>query len=223
VEILVVEDEAGIADFLERGLAAEGFAVRTAGDGIEGQRLALEEGFDLVVLDRMLPGRDGLEVLAAIRGAKPALPVILLTALDETTEKIAGLESGATDYVTKPFSFDELVARVVAHLRQADAETTTTLEASGIRLDLLSREATRGDQTVKLPAREADLLAFLMRRPGQVCSQQEILRAVWGFDHDPGTNLVPVYIGYLRRKLNAPGSPAPIETVRSAGYQLVEP
>jgi DNA-binding response OmpR family regulator len=223
VEILVVEDEAGIADFLERGLAAEGFAVRTAADGIEGQRLALEEGFDLVVLDRMLPGRDGLEVLAAIRGAKPALPVILLTALDETAEKIAGLESGATDYVTKPFSFDELVARVRAHLRQADAETTTTLAASGIRLDLLSREANRGDQTVKLPAREADLLAFLMRRPGQVCSQQEILRAVWGFDHDPGTNLVPVYIGYLRRKLDAPGSQAPIETVRSAGYRLVEP
>ena len=219
----MVEDEAGIADFLERGLAAEGFAVRTAADGIEGQRLALEEGIDLVVLDRMLPGRDGLEVLAAIRGAKPALPVILLTALDETAEKIAGLESGATDYVTKPFSFDELVARVRAHLRQADAETTTTLEASGIRLDLLSREASRGDQTIKLPAREADLLAFLMRRPGQVCSQPEILRAVWGFDHDPGTNLVPVYIGYLRRKLDAPGSPAPIETVRSAGYRLVEP
>ena len=219
----MVEDEAGIADFLERGLAAEGFAVRTAADGIEGQRLALEEGIDLVVLDRMLPGRDGLEVLAAIRGAKPALPVILLTALDETAEKIAGLESGATDYVTKPFSFDELVARVRAHLRQADAETTTTLEASGIRLDLLSREASRGDRTVKLPAREADLLAFLMRRPGQVCSQPEILRAVWGFDHDPGTNLVPVYIGYLRRKLDAPGSPAPIETVRSAGYRLVEP
>ncbi len=219
----MVEDEAGIADFLERGLAAEGFAVRTAADGIEGQRLALEEGFDLVVLDRMLPGRDGLEVLAAIRAAKPALPVILLTALDETAEKIAGLESGATDYVTKPFSFDELVARVRAHLRQADAETTTTLEASGIRLDLLSREASRGSQTVKLPAREADLLAFLMRRPGQVCSQQEILSAVWGFDHDPGTNLVPVYIGYLRRKLDAPGSPAPIETVRSAGYRLVEP
>ena len=149
--------------------------------------------------------------------------MILLTALDETAEKIAGLESGATDYVTKPFSFDELVARVRAHLRQADAETTTTLEASGIRLDLLSREASRADQTVKLPAREADLLAFLMRRPGQVCSQQEILRAVWGFDHDPGTNLVPVYIGYLRRKLDAPGSPAPIETVRSAGYRLVEP
>ena len=219
----MVEDEAGIADFLERGLAAEGFAVRTAADGIEGQRLALEEGIDLVVLDRMLPGRDGLEVLAAIRGAKPALPVILLTALDETAEKIAGLESGATDYVTKPFSFDELVARVRAHLRQADAETTTTLAASGIRLDLLSREATRGERTIRLPAREADLLAFLMRRPGQVCSQPEILRAVWGFDHDPGTNLVPVYIGYLRRKLDAPGSPAPIETVRSAGYRLVEP
>jgi DNA-binding response OmpR family regulator len=222
VEILIVEDEAAITDFLERGLAAEGFAVRTAADGEAGARLALEASVDLVILDRMLPRRDGLEVLAAIRAAKPALPVILLTAKGEVADRVAGLESGASDYVTKPFSFEELLARVRAQLRQAGSETATTLEAAGIRLDLLSRRAERGGASVHLADREAALLAFLMRRRGQVCSQKEILAAVWGYDHDPGTNVVQVYVGYLRRKLARPGSPAPIETVRSAGYRLGE-
>jgi two-component system, OmpR family, response regulator len=220
MEILVVEDEEAIADFLARGLTAEGFTVRVAADGIEGQRLALKAGVDLVILDRMLPGREGIEVLAAIREAKPALPVILLTARDEVGDRVEGLEAGATDYVVKPFSFEELLARVRAHLRQADAETTTVLEAGGIRLDLLSRQAEREGRSVRLPEREAELLAFLMRRAGQVCAQREILAAVWGYDHDPGTNLVPVYVGYLRRKLARADSPAPIETVRSAGYRL---
>ncbi len=220
MEILVVEDEAAIADFLERGLEAEGFAVRTAADGIEGERLALGGGFDLVILDRMLPGRDGLEVLAAIRREKPTLPVIVLTAKGEIADRVEGLDAGATDYVTKPFAFEELLARIRAHLRQASAEATTTLEAGGIQLDLLSRQATRNGASVRLPEREAELLAFLMRRAGQVCTQREILTAVWGYDHDPGTNVVQVYIGYLRRKLGEPGSPAPIETVRSVGYRL---
>jgi DNA-binding response OmpR family regulator len=217
VEILVVEDEAAIADFLERGLEAEGFAVRTAADGVEGERLALSDAFDLVILDRMLPGRNGVEVLIAIRREKPTLPVILLTAKGEVADRVEGLDAGATDYVTKPFSFAELLARVRAHLRQAGAEETTTLEAGGIQLDLLSRQAERNGISVRLPEREAELLAFLMRRAGQVCTQREILTSVWGYDHDPGTNVVQVYIGYLRRKL---GEPAPIETVRSVGYRL---
>ncbi len=220
MEILVVEDEAAIADFLERGLEAEGLAVRTAADGIEGERLALGGGFDLVILDRMLPGRDGLEVLAAIRRERPTLPVIVLTAKSEIANRVEGLDAGATDYVTKPFAFEELLARIRAHLRQASAEATTMLEAGGIQLDLLSRQATRNGASVRLPEREAELLAFLMRRAGQVCTQREILTAVWGYDHDPGTNIVQVYIGYLRRKLGGPGSPAPIETVRSVGYRL---
>jgi DNA-binding response OmpR family regulator len=220
MEILVVEDEAGIADFLARGLEAEGYGVTVAADGIAGERLALSPGTDLVVLDRMLPGRDGIEVLGAIRRSKPALPVILLTAKADVTDKVEGLDLGAVDYVTKPFAFDELLARIRARLREADAASETTLDAGGVRLDLLTREATRGDRVVRLPNREAELLAYLMRHAGRVCDRDEILSAVWGYEHDPGTNVVQVYVGYLRRKLGLPGSPAPIETVRSVGYRF---
>lgn len=222
MEILIVEDETAIADFLERGLRGEGFAVQSVGDGAEGERLALDHAFDLVVLDRMLPSRDGLEVLAAIRRTKPALPVIVLTARTEVADRVEGLDRGATDYVTKPFSFEELAARVRAHLRRADAETAATLEAGGIRLDLVSRRAEREGLAVDLPRREAELLAYLMRHAGRVCTHEEILAGVWGYDHDPGTNIVQVYIRYLRRKLGRPDSPAPIKTVRSVGYKLSE-
>lgn len=222
MEILIVEDESAIADFLQRGLSREGFIVRAVADGAEGERLALDRAFDLVVLDRMLPGRDGLEVLAAIRRSKPALPVIVLTAKAEVADRIEGLDQGATDYVTKPFSFEELAARVRAHLRQAGSEATTTLEAAGIRLDLVARRAEREGVAVDLPKREAELLAYLMRHAGRVCTHEEILAAVWEYDHDPGTNIVQVYVRYLRRKLDRPGSPTPIETVRSVGYKLSE-
>ena len=222
MEILVVEDESAIADFLERGLRREGFAVQAVADGCEGERLALNHAFDLIVLDRMLPGRNGLEVLAAIRRSKPALPVIMLTARAEVADRVEGLDRGATDYVTKPFSFEELAARVRAHLRQADSEAATTLEAGGIRLDLVERRAERGGVAVDLPKREAELLAYLMRHAGRVCTHEEILAAVWEYDHDPGTNIVQVYVGYLRRKLGRPDSAAPIETVRAVGYKLSE-
>ncbi|HEV7400177.1 MAG TPA: response regulator transcription factor [Solirubrobacterales bacterium] len=220
MEILVVEDEAGIADFLARGLEAEGFGVTIAADGIVGERLALSSGADLVVLDRMLPGRDGIEVLGAIRRSKPALPVILLTAKADVDDRVEGLDLGAADYLAKPFAFDELLARIRARLREADDASETTLDAGGIRLDLLTREATRGDHVVRLPNRETELLAYLMRHAGRVCDRDEILSAVWGYEHDPETNVVQVYVGYLRRKLGLPGSPAPIETVRSVGYRL---
>jgi DNA-binding response OmpR family regulator len=222
MEILVVEDEAGIADFLARGLEAEGYGVSVAGDGAAGERLALSSDTDLVVLDRMLPGRDGIEVLAAIRRAKPALPVILLTAKGDVADRVEGLDLGATDYMTKPFAFDELLARIRARLRESGEGSETTLEAAGIRLDLLSREATREGHAVRLPDREAELLAYLMRHAGRVCRREEILSAVWDYEHDPGTNVVQVYVGYLRRKLGRPGSPLPLETVRSVGYRLSE-
>jgi DNA-binding response OmpR family regulator len=222
MEILIVEDEAGIADFLARGLEAEGYGVTVATDGIAGERLALSSATDLVILDRMLPGRDGIEVLAAIRRAKPAVPVILLTAKAEVADRVEGLDLGATDYVTKPFAFDELLARIRARFRESGSGSETSLEAAGIRLDLLTREASRGDRVVRLPEREAELLAHLMRHAGRVCSREEILSAVWEYEHDPGTNVVQVYVGYLRRKFGLPGSPAPIETVRSVGYRLRE-
>jgi DNA-binding response OmpR family regulator len=223
MEILIVEDEAGIADFLARGLEAEGYDVTVAADGLAGERLALSPGTDLVVLDRMLPGRDGIEVLASIRSAKPTLPVILLTAKAEVADRVEGLDLGATDYVTKPFAFDELLARIRARFRESADGSETSLEAGGIRLDLLTREATRNGHAIRLPDRESELLAYLMRHTDRVCTREEILAAVWGYDHDPGTNVVQVYVGYLRRKLGAPGSPAPIETVRSVGYRLSEP
>ncbi len=221
MKILVVEDEAGIADFLERGLRAEGYEVEVVGDGEAGARRAVEPEIEMVVLDRMLPGIDGIEVLARVRRVRPALPVIMLTARGEVADRVEGLDSGATDYVTKPFAFDELLARIRAHLRSTDPETT--LEAAGIRLDLVARTAQRGGVTTELPKREVDLLAHLMRNQGRAVTREELHAAVWGYDHDPGTNIAQVYVGYLRRKLARPGSPAPIETLRGVGYRLREP
>ncbi len=223
MEILVVEDEAGIADFLERGLRAEGYGVRVAGDGEAGARLALDPEVDLVILDRMLPGADGLEVLDRVRRSRPLLPVIMLTAKAEIADRVEGLDRGATDYVTKPFAFEELLARIRARLRDGDASSETVLEAAGVKLDLLTREAEREGEATRLPEREADLLAYLMRHAGRVCTREDLLSAVWGYEHDPGTNIVQVYIGYLRRKLARPGSPAPIETLRATGYRLRAP
>jgi DNA-binding response OmpR family regulator len=144
----------------------------------------------------------------------------MLTARAEVADRVEGLDLGATDYLTKPFAFDELLARIRARLREAGEASETTLEAGGVRLDLLTREATRGERTVRLPDREAKLLAHLIRNAGHVCSRDELLSAVWDYDHDPGTNVVQVYVGYLRRRLELPGAPAPIETVRGAGYRL---
>jgi DNA-binding response OmpR family regulator len=146
--------------------------------------------------------------------------VIVLTAKAEIADRVEGLDLGATDYMTKPFAFEELAARVRANLRQPAAEVATELEAGGIRLDLLTRRAERNGLSARLSERESDLLAHLMRHAGKVCSQREILAAVWGYDHDPGTNIVQVYVGYLRRRLALPGSPVPIETVRSVGYRI---
>jgi DNA-binding response OmpR family regulator len=221
MRILVVEDEAAIADFLQRGLQAEGHAVGCAYDGPDGERQAIHDDVDLVILDVMLPGRDGFAVLQGIRRVKPALPVIMLSARAEVEDRVAGLDLGATDYVTKPFSFEELAARVRAHLRAPHQRDATALEAAGIRLDLLTRRVERDGEPVRLSAKEFELLAYFLRNPERALSRQQILSAVWGYDFDPGTNVVEVYVRYLRRKLALPGRPAPIETVRSVGYRLV--
>ncbi|MFN8159467.1 MAG: response regulator transcription factor [Solirubrobacterales bacterium] len=221
MRVLIVEDEAAIADFVRRGLEAEGYEVRVAADGVEGERLALEGSADLVILDRMLPRKDGMDVLSAIRRADPALPVILLTARGEVSDRVEGLDRGATDYLAKPFAFEELAARVRAHLRRPEAGQPTRLEGAGVELDLIRRTARRDGEPVHLSAREFDLLAYLMSRPGEVVPRERILSAVWGYDHDPGTNVVQVYVGYLRRRLGVAGADVPIETVRSVGYRFI--
>ena len=218
--ILVIEDEPGIVDFLERGLEAHGFAVRSALDGTSGCELAVRENVELVVLDMMLPGRSGLEVLAALREAKPSLPVIVLTARGEVEDRVTGLDAGAVDYVIKPFSLNELVARIRAQLRVAAQSPTTTLSGGDIEVNLLTREVRRGGEKVRLSTTEFELLAYLLRNRGRVLSREQILRAVWGYDHDPGTNVVDVYIGYLRRKLGTRERPDAIVTVRSVGYRF---
>jgi DNA-binding response OmpR family regulator len=221
--ILVIEDEPGILDFLKRGLQAEGFAVETSADGSEGERRALRENFDAIVLDLMLPGHSGLEVLASVHKSKPDLPVIVLTARGEIEDRVAGLDAGAVDYLVKPFSMAELLARVRAQLRvaaQASLSSATTLRGADIEVNLLTRKARRAEETVLLSTTEFELLAYLLRHAGRVLSREQILSAVWGYEHDPATNIVDVYIGYLRRKLHRPDSPAPIFTVRAVGYRL---
>jgi DNA-binding response OmpR family regulator len=218
--ILVIEDEPGIVDFLERGLRGQGFEVISEYDGLQGSVTAMGEDVDLVVLDLMLPGRSGHEVLKAVRDAKPALPVIVLTALGEVEHRIAGLDAGAVDYLTKPFSLNELAARIRAQLRAVAQAPRTTLAAGDIEVDLLTREVRRGGEVVRLSSTEFELLTYLMHNHGDVLSREQILREVWGYDYDPGGNVVDVYVGYLRRKLRKPGRSAPIVTVRSLGYRL---
>jgi DNA-binding response OmpR family regulator len=222
--ILVIEDEPGIVDFLERGLAAQGFEVISEADGPSGIDRALAEDVDLVVLDMMLPGASGLEVLDRLHAAKPALPVIALTALGEVDDRVAGLDAGAADYLTKPFSLTELAARIRAQLRIAAQVPQTSLAGGGIDVNLLTREVRRGGRPVRLSTTEFELLTYLMRNRGRVLTREQILRAVWGYDYDPGTNVVDVYVGYLRRKLAGPGSDStdgvPISTIRSVGYRF---
>jgi DNA-binding response OmpR family regulator len=218
--VLLVEDEPGIVDFVRRGLQATGFAVEVAFDGIEGERLVLSESFDAIVLDLMLPGRSGLDILASARGAKSNVPVIVLTARGEIEDRVAGLDAGAVDYLVKPFSMAELVARVRAQLRAYTQTSTTTLSADGIEANLLTRRVHRDGRAITLSSTEFELLALLLRHRGRVLSREHILSSVWGYQHDPQTNVVDVYIGYLRRKLGRPDDPAPIFTVRRVGYRL---
>lgn len=218
--VLLIEDEPGIVDFVRRGLEAQGFAVEAALDGDTGERLALNGSFDAIVLDLMLPGRSGLEILTAVRRAMPSLPVIVLTARGEIEDRVEGLEAGAVDYLVKPFSLAELVARVRAQLRVVAHVSSSSLRAEDIEVDLLTRKVQRAGRSVALSTTEFELLVYLLRHHGQVVSREQILSSVWGYEHDPATNVVDVYVGYLRRKLGRPGEPAPIFTVRAVGYRL---
>lgn len=230
MRLLVIEDERTLAGFVEQSLRAEGYAVTVCADGRSGEAAALTGDYALVLLDLTLPGRDGIEVLREIRLRLPELPVIVLTARAAIEQRVLGLDLGATDYVTKPFSLEELLARVRAHLRAPGQRESSVLEQAGLRMDLRTRRVEHHGREVQLTAREFELLAYLMRHPDQVLSREQILNAVWGFDFDPGTKVLEVYVGYLRRKLGTNGvddgaenGAGTIETVRNVGYRLRVP
>ncbi len=214
--ILIAEDEARIASFLEKGLRANGFATTVASDGHEAVALAGSGSFDLLILDLGLPGRDGVDVLGELRGSGSKLPVVILTARDSVRDMVAGLEGGADDYITKPFRFEELLARVRVRLRGERAPEETVLEAGGASLDLRTRRISVGDVPSDLSAREFALAEMFFRHPGQVLSREQLLSHVWGYDFDPRSNVVDVYVGYLRRKLGKNR----IASVRGMGYRL---
>lgn len=223
MRVLIVEDEPGIVRMLERGLSAQGYSCLSAEDGETGLRMALEEDVDVVLLDIMLPGLDGREVLRRLRLRRPGLPVLMLTARDEVETKVGSLDAGADDYLTKPFAFEELLARIRALVRRADQPESTTLRAGDLKVDLLSHRVWRGGRQIELSSREFSLLEYLMRHPRQVLSRQQILSAVWDYAFDPGSNVVDVYVRYLRRKIDHPGEPSLITTVRGAGYRFDPP
>jgi DNA-binding response OmpR family regulator len=223
MRILVIEDERTLAGFVEHSLQANGYAVTVCHDGEAGEAAALTGDYALVLLDLTLPGKDGLDVLSAIRVRLPDLPVIALTARAAIEQRVEGLDRGANDYVAKPFSLEELLARVRAQLRSPGQPESAVLDVAGIRMDLRTRRVDRAGRDVRLTAREFEVLAYLMRHPDQVLSREQILNAVWGFDFDPGTKVLEVYIGYLRRKLGVTNGADPIETVRNVGYRLRVP
>ena len=217
MKLLVVEDEARIAAFLEKGLTAHGFTVEWARTGTDALRLGVAPGVALVILDLKLPDLDGLEVLAGLRQRGATMPVLILSARGQVDDRIRGLDLGADDYLAKPFAFDELLARIRARLRPGPtAGGAGVLRAGGIYLDMLTREVTAGGRTVSLSDREFSLLRAFLSHPGQILSRRELLAMAWDMDFDPQTNLVDVYVGYLRRKLGE----TRIETVRGAGYRL---
>jgi two-component system, OmpR family, copper resistance phosphate regulon response regulator CusR len=215
--ILIAEDEERIASFVEKGLRANGFTTTVAADGDTALDYACTGGFDLVVLDIGLPYRDGFTVLRELREARVTVPVIVLTARDSVGDTVAGLEGGADDWMTKPFRFEELLARVRLRLRTASrTPEVTVLRSGGLSLDLRTRRASADGRTVDLTAREFVLLELFLRHPGQVLSREQILSHVWGYDFDPGSNIVDVYVRALRKKLGA----GRVETARGMGYRL---
>jgi len=217
--ILIIEDEERISSFVAKGLRADGHRATAVSDGLEGLDLALTGSYDLAILDIGLPGLDGFGLLERLRDQGSRMPVIVLTARDSVSDTVTALEGGADDYMPKPFRFAELLARVRLRLRQAadpSGESRDALDAGGIHLDLRTRKATVSGRDVELSAREYALAEIFMRNPGQVLSREQLLDQVWGYDFDPGSNVVDVYVGYLRRKFGA----AAITTVRGMGYRF---
>jgi DNA-binding response OmpR family regulator len=221
VKLLLIEDDQKIATAVARGLRAEGFNVEVATDGNDGLWLATEGAYDLIVLDIMLPGRNGYKICAELRSAGNWTPILMLTAKSGDLDEAEGLDTGADDYLTKPFSFPVLVARIRALLRRAAARSPAPVAVGDLRIDTGQRRVWRGDEQVELTAREFDVLEFLVRRAGQVVGKEEVLAGVWDYDFDGDPNIVEVYVRRLRRKIDEPFGRHSIDTVRGAGYRLL--
>jgi len=214
--VLIVEDEAGMASFIDKGLRSRGYTTKVLRDGASALSVASDNDFDLAILDLGLPDIDGLSVLRELRRRGEKLPVLILTARDDTRDMIEGLDAGAGDYITKPFKLDELLARIRVQLRDGGSADPTVLDAAGLTLDLRTRKAMVEGKIMELTAREFTMLETFMRHEGQVLSREQLLAHVWGYDYDPGSNVVEVYVGYLRRKLGE----GRIATVRGMGYRF---
>jgi DNA-binding response OmpR family regulator len=220
MKILVIEDEKKIASFVRKGLEAQGFVVDVCHHGDDGFTAASTRPYDAVVLDIMLPGRDGLSILRNLRERKLAVPVILLTARSELNERLEGLNLGADDYLTKPFFIEELIARLHVVTRRASGASQSILAVADLMVNLLTREVTRAGRKIDLTAREFELLEHFARSPGRVLTRAQISERVWNYDFDPGTNLVEVYIQRLRKKVEGEGEAKLIETIRGVGYRM---
>ncbi|PSN14007.1 DNA-binding response regulator [filamentous cyanobacterium CCT1] len=218
--ILVVEDEEKLAKFVQLELSYEGYEVSVAHDGLSGLMAARDQTPDLIILDWMMPGLSGVEVCRRLRQTGTATPVILLTAKDEVSDRVEGLDAGADDYVVKPFSIEELLARVRAHLRRIEPQDAELLVFGDLTLDRRSREVRRGQRPIELTAKEFDLLDYLMTNPRQVLTRDRILEQVWGYDFMGDSNIIEVYVRYLRLKLEAEGESRLIQTMRGVGYVL---
>jgi two-component system OmpR family response regulator len=220
MRVLVAEDETRMASLLKRGLEEEGYAVEVSGDGLEAVWMATENEYDVIVLDVMLPGIDGFEVCRRLRDQERWAPVLMLTARDQVEDRIRGLDAGSDDYLTKPFSFAELVARLRALLRRGSHERPTVLAVGDLRLDPGRRRAWRAKTELDLTAKEFALLEFFIRHPGEVLSRTRLLEHVWDFAFDGTSNVIDQYVAYLRRKIDRPFGREDLETVRGAGYRL---
>lgn len=220
MRILIVEDEAGVAGFVEQGLTEAGYAVDVARDGSEGLEYALAFEYDVMVLDIMLPKMNGLDLLHEIRDKRVKAPVLLLTARDGVDDRVKGLDVGADDYLVKPFAFPELLARIRALLRRPPLQSGNLLSMNDLEMDVTQREVRRAGKKIELSPREFSLLELLLRHPNQVLTRTQIVEHVWNFDFYGDTNVVDVYIGYLRRKIDSGFVPPLIQTVRGVGYRL---